>query len=104
MTINEQLILITAISFFMIATVALIVMLRQLVRVLRNARLDRIADAVTRDLDNSPVDIVDVARVLADDHLIEALRMNIPISDDDRDTLVRLLELLRDDARRETND
>lgn len=112
MTIHEQLILITAISFFALMIVAFIVMMRQLVRAINDRRDARIANAVmnirtTRTID-LPADVVDdIARVIADDHIIEALRLHMPLEADARDTLddimIRMFEAMRDEAQRDDN-
>jgi hypothetical protein len=97
MTNNE--LLPFAIAFFaLVFMIGLIATARIIINRVRANTDHAIADAVS-NMRATPDAHDDIARVIADDHIIEALRLNMPIPADDRDAFIDMLEALRNEAR-----
>lgn len=97
MTTNET---IAALIFLSIFVLGLMLTARVIIRKI-NANTDERIAAQLADVDHDrvPADVVDMPRIIADDHVLEALRLNLPIGIVDRDELIIMLENFRDETR-----
>lgn len=96
MTTNET---IAALIFLVIFIAGLALTARVIINRVRANTDERIATMLADvDHDRVPADVVDLADIAADDHLIEALRMNLD-PDATRDELIKMLIAYRDDVR-----